>query len=107
MTKAPRAAAALVLAPLVDRLMGWLQRVCNLQSRRQVGRGGVGKGHSRGPSGGANGWPARRRGAWPLQAGPRLPGSAPPRPAQVFGWFVACCLGLALTLFSVVVLAWA
>lgn len=38
-TKAPRAAAALVLAPAVDRLMGWLQRVCNLQSRRQVGRG--------------------------------------------------------------------
>lgn len=59
-TKVPRAAAALVLAPVVDRLMAWLQRVGKLESRRQV-----------------------------------------------FGFFVACCLGLAFTLFSVVVLAWA
>ncbi|PRW60029.1 TY4B-J: Transposon Ty4-J Gag-Pol poly [Chlorella sorokiniana] len=56
-TKVPRAAAALVLAPLVDRLMAWLQRVGKLESRRQV-----------------------------------------------FGFFVAGCLGLAFTLFSVVVL---
>lgn len=35
-TKVPRAAAALVLAPVVDRLMAWLQRVGKLESRRQV-----------------------------------------------------------------------
>jgi hypothetical protein len=35
-TKAPRAAAALMLAPLVDRLMGALQEALGLRSRRQV-----------------------------------------------------------------------
>ena len=35
-TKAPRAAAALMLAPLVDRLMGALQGALGLRSRRQV-----------------------------------------------------------------------
>lgn len=35
-TKAPRAALALALAPLVDRLMGVLQRVLGLKSKNSV-----------------------------------------------------------------------
>lgn len=35
-TKAPRAAAALMLAPLVDRGMAWLQRILGLRTRRSV-----------------------------------------------------------------------
>ncbi|KAL4429345.1 hypothetical protein ABPG77_005119 [Micractinium sp. CCAP 211/92] len=35
-TKAPRAAAALFLAPLVDRGMAWLQRSLGLRTRRAV-----------------------------------------------------------------------
>ncbi|KAL4458659.1 hypothetical protein ABPG75_013524 [Micractinium tetrahymenae] len=35
-TKAPRAAAALMLAPLVDRGMAWLQRSLGLRTRRAV-----------------------------------------------------------------------
>lgn len=52
-TKVPRAAAALVLAPVVDRLMAWLQRVTKLESRRQVGGG-----RRVGASGGAAAHPA-------------------------------------------------
>lgn len=92
-TKVPRAAAALVLAPIVDRLMAWLQRVTKLESRRQVGGGRRVEASS-----GAAAHPAPH---------PSSPNLAAACTAQVFGWFVACCLGLALTLFSVVVLAWA
>lgn len=35
-TKAPRAAAALMLAPLVERLMEWMQHVLGLKTRRAV-----------------------------------------------------------------------
>lgn len=40
-TKAPRAAVAVMLAPLVDRLMGKLQSALGLRSRRQVSRAWV------------------------------------------------------------------
>ena len=96
-TKAPRAAAALMLAPLVDLLMGALQRTLGLRSRRQV---------SRPASGGteAVGQQCQRGSA----TAPRTAGIAPPpgRWLQVFFVFVAGCVALALTMFAAVVVAW-
>ena len=98
-TKAPRAAAALMLAPLVDRLMGALQRALGLRSRRQVSQGRE-RVEVVAP-------PQCQRQAWFGQCTEDRQHCTPLGVwLQVFFVFVAGCVALALTMFAAVVLAW-
>lgn len=96
-TKVPRAAGAVLLAPLVGRLMDWLQQRLGLKTRRAV-RQRCGR-----P------WMQARKCRRRLAAEQAAVGSsgAPCCLLQVFGVFVAGCVALALALFGATVLAWA
>lgn len=97
-TKAPRAAAALMLAPIVDKWIAWLQQRTPLKTRKAV------SGEGSGP---------RLRGGllWPGQRQcfrvPLQPANPNPTPLQVFFVFLATCISLAFTVFGATVVAWA
>lgn len=92
-SKAPRAAGALLLAPLVDRLLSLLEARLGLRSRQQVG------GHAYSLH-----MPSRCR--CELLLGVEGLRCCSPR-TQAFLVVLGCCLAFAAALFCGVVLAWA